>query len=389
MKLGRFERATEALCHAAERPVRYPALIKDHESVGSWTGPHCPRPVLRARARFEKVGGLARDSRKSTVRPSKRNIGLMRSLRTPEERFGNLPDYDFTANYVEIDGLGMHYVDEGPQEAEPVLLLHGEPTWSYLYRHMIPPIAGAGFRTIAPDLIGFGKSDKPTSQGAHTYAGHVAWMRQFLDKLQLERVTLVCQDWGSLIGLRVAAENEHRFARIVLANGLLPTGSGELPMLFFLWRAFAKYTPWLPIGRMVQQFTVKRLPPDVVAAYSAPFPSSEFEAGPRVFPQLVPTDPDDPESAANRKAWEALREWRKPFLTSFSDGDPVTRGFDGQFQREVPGAEGQAHKTIKNAGHFLQEEKGPELAQIVIDLIRATPGSDASGAESWRNGRNE
>lgn len=297
----------------------------------------------------------------------------MKSLRTPDNRFDNLPDYDFTPNYVGIDGMRMHYVDEGPKDAEPILLMHGEPSWSYLYRHMIPPITAAGYRAIAPDLIGFGKSDKPTRQEDYSYASHVAWIRQFIEQLDLNGITLVCQDWGSLIGLRVAAENEQRFARIVLGNGGMPTGDQEMPKAFLVWRAFAQYSPWFPIGRIIQSGTVTQLADDVVAAYDAPFPNSDYKAGARAFPKLVPARPDDPASPANREAWDIFRSWHKPFLTSFSNRDPITRGGEKRWQIEVPGAAGQAHTKIRNAGHFLQEDKGPEFAQVVIDMINATP----------------
>ena len=296
----------------------------------------------------------------------------MKSLRTPDNRFDNLPDYDFTPNYVGIDGMRMHYVDEGPKDAEPILLMHGEPSWSYLYRHMIPPITAAGYRAIAPDLIGFGKSDKPTRQEDYSYASHVAWIRQFIEQLDLNGITLVCQDWGSLIGLRVAAENEQRFARIVLGNGGMPTGDQEMPKAFLIWRAFAQYSPWFPIGRIIQSGTVTQLADDVVAAYDAPFPNSDYKAGARAFPKLVPARPDDPASPANREAWDIFRNWHKPFLTSFSNRDPITRGGEKRWQIEVPGAAGQAHTKIRNAGHFLQEDKGPEFAQVVIDMINAT-----------------
>jgi haloalkane dehalogenase len=293
----------------------------------------------------------------------------MKVLRTPDSRFRKLPDYDFGANYVDIGGLRMHYVDEGPRDADPVLMLHGEPSWSYLYRHMIRPIANAGFRAIAPDLIGFGKSDKPRRSSDYSYLGHVTWMRQFLEKLDLREITLVCQDWGSLIGLRLAAENEQRFAMIVLANGGLPTGDQQMPKVFRLWRAFARFSPWFPIGRIVQSGTIAKLPPEVVAAYDAPFPSRTYKTGARAFPMLVPTTPNDPASAANRAAWKVFASWQKPFLTAFSDRDPITRGGDRLFQKKVPGALRQPHTTIMNAGHFLQEDQGPELAQVVIDFV--------------------
>lgn len=294
----------------------------------------------------------------------------MKILRTPEERFLNLPGYDFETRYIEIGDLRMHYIDEGPKDADPVLLLHGEPSWSYLYRSMIPLIVEAGLRAIAPDLIGFGKSDKPAEQSEYSYERHVAWMRGFLESLDLRNITLVCQDWGSLIGLRLAAENEERFDRIVLANGGLPTGDQKMPMAFRVWRAFARFSPWLPIGRLIQVGTVSKLPPEVVAAYDAPFPDSSYKAGARAFPRLVPTTPDDPAAPANRAAWEVFRNWQKPFLTSFSDGDPITRGLDKVFVKRVPGAKNQPHTTIKGAGHFLQEEKGPEFAKVIIDFLK-------------------
>ncbi len=294
----------------------------------------------------------------------------MKILRTPDERFQNLSDYEFEPHYLDIDEMRLHYVDEGPADAPPVLLLHGEPSWSYLYRHMIPPIASAGLRAIAPDLIGFGKSDKPAAQSDYSYETHVTWMLQFLERLNLKNITLVCQDWGSLIGLRLAAENGDRFDRIVLANGGLPTGDQVMPTVFRIWRAFARFSPWFPIGRIVQSGTVSTLRPDVIAAYDAPFPNSTYKAGARAFPKLVPTTPDDPAASANRAAWEVFSKWQKPFLTAFSNRDALTRGADQAFLELVPGAKDQPHTTIRNAGHFLQEDKGPELANVVIDFVR-------------------
>ncbi len=294
----------------------------------------------------------------------------MKALRTPDERFDNLPGYDFEAQYVEADGLRMHYVDEGPRDGEVVLLLHGEPSWSYLYRHMIPPLADAGLRVIAPDLIGFGKSDKPARKSDYSYEIHVDWVRHFVESLNLCDITLFCQDWGSLIGLRVAAENEHRFARIALGNGGLPTGDQDMPRAFLIWRAFALYSPWFPIGRIIQSGTITTLPDDVVAAYDAPFPSAKYKAGARAFPALVPTTPNNPASDANRAAWEIFRRWDKPFLTTFSNRDPITRGGQIPWQENVPGAQDQVHVKIRNAGHFLQEDKGEELAAVLIDFIR-------------------
>jgi len=295
----------------------------------------------------------------------------MKILRTPDERFQNLPDYPFAPHYVDVDDMRMHYVDEGSPDADPVLLLHGEPSWSFLYRHMIPPIVGANLRAIAPDLIGFGKSDKPTAQGDYSYERHVAWMKRLLEIQDLRNITLVCHDWGSLIGLRLAAENEERFDRIVLTNGGLPTGDGKIPAIFRIWRAFARFSPWFPIGRIVQAGTVSELSPDIVAAYDAPFPDATYKAGTRAFPKLVPTTPQDPAAPANRAAWQVFDGWQKPFLTAFSNRDPITRGLDKAFVDRVPGAKHQPHTNIKNAGHFLQEEKGPELASVVIDFVKS------------------
>lgn len=296
----------------------------------------------------------------------------MKILRTPEERFHNLPDYPFAPHYIDIDDMRMHYVDEGPADAPPVLLLHGEPSWSYLYRHMIPPIASAGLRAIAPDLIGFGKSDKPAALPDYSYERHVAWTKRFIEQLDLSNITLVCQDWGSLIGLRLAAENEERFGRIVLANGGLPTGDESMPPAFKIWRAFARFSPWFPIGRIVQAGTVSKLAPEVIKAYDAPYPGPAYKAGTRAFPKLVPTTPDDPSAPANRAAWGAFSKWQKPFLTAFSNRDPITRGLDKVFIERVPGAKGQPHTTIRNAGHFLQEDKGSELATVIIDFIKSS-----------------
>lgn len=296
----------------------------------------------------------------------------MKSVRTPDSRFRNLPDYDFGENYADIDDVRMHYLHEGPRDGNVVLLLHGEPSWSYLYRFMIPPLCGAGLRVIAPDLIGFGKSDKPVRKADYSYANHVAWMRQFVESLDLRDITLFCQDWGSLIGLRVAAEHEQRFARIVLGNGGLPTGDQPMPRAFTIWRLFARYSPWFPIGRIIQKGTITELSDEVVAAYDAPFPSARHKAGARAFPTLVPVAPDDPASNANRAAWQTFARWEKPFLTTFSNRDPITRGGERRWQETVPGAKNRAHVKIKNAGHFLQEDKGPELAQVLITFIDET-----------------
>jgi len=263
----------------------------------------------------------------------------------------------------------MHYVDEGPASAKPVLMLHGEPSWSYLYRKMIPPVAQAGHRAIAPDLIGFGRSDKLTNRADYSYQFHVDTMVNFIEALDLRDITLFGQDWGGLIGLRVAAEHPDRFGGVIAANTFLPTGDTPPSEAFFRWQAYSQSVPELHCGGIVKGACVTELPREVIAAYDAPFPDESYKAGARAFPLLVPSRPDDPASPANRKAWEVLREWRKPFLTAFSDGDPVTRGGERAFQKLVPGAQGQPHVTIRGAGHFLQEDKGEECARVLLDFL--------------------
>jgi haloalkane dehalogenase len=290
------------------------------------------------------------------------------SIRTPDVRFKHLPNYRFKENYIEVDGMRMHYVDEGPVNADPILMMHGEPTWSYLYRHMIPICVAAGHRVIAPDLIGFGKSDKPTDMNDYSYLSHMQWMQSFIDQLQLKQITLVCQDWGSLLGLRLAAENEVRFKAIVLGNGGLPTGDIEPPKAFKLWKNFAQYSPWFPIGRIIDSACFKKLSKPERYAYDAPFPSSKYKAGTRAFPRLVPVSPDDPANEANKKAWEILKKWGKPFLTTFSNGDPVTRGGEKIFHKQVPGCQNMKHLKLVG-GHFLQEDASTEFAGAVNDLL--------------------
>lgn len=290
-------------------------------------------------------------------------------LRTPDDRFTDLPDFPWAPRYTMVGGLRIARIDEGPKMAPVVLLMHGEPTWSYLYRKMIPVLLAAGYRVVAPDLVGFGRSDKPVRAGDYSYAHHVAWMCAWLETLDLQDITLFCQDWGSLIGLRMATQAPDRFSRIVLANGGLPTGVGEVPKAFKIWRAFARYSPWFPIGKIVKTGTFKGLSDAEVAAYDAPFPSAKFRMAARLFPGFVPTEPDDPERGANEQAWEVLKRWEKPFLTLFSDRDPVTRGGHKIFQKLVPGAQGQPHAKTRGAGHFLQEDQGPELAQAIVTFM--------------------
>lgn len=297
----------------------------------------------------------------------------MKLLRTPDERFENLPDFAYKPHYLEIDKIRIHYVDEGPKDAEVVLLLHGEPSWSFLYRHMIPILVKAGFRTVAPDLVGFGRSDKPTEQEDHTYAKHVKWMTELIIQLDLQKITLFCQDWGSLIGLRVALENQDRFSRIVLSNGGLPTGEQPNTEAFMIWRKFSREATVFDVGRVIQTGTTTKLSKKVRGDYNAPFPDDTYKAGARIMPSLVPISTDDPEHEANKKAFEQLGKWGKPFLTAFSDSDPVTRGGDIFLQQYIPGAKGQNHTTIKDAAHFVQEDKGPELAELMIEFIKNNP----------------
>lgn len=313
----------------------------------------------------------------------------MRALRTPDERFAGLPGFDFAPHYVEVpagdgdaDGvatLRVHHLDEGPRDAETVLCLHGEPSWCYLYRKMVPVLTGAGLRVVAPDLIGFGRSDKPADRHDHTYARHVEWMRSALfDALDLRDLTLVCQDWGGLIGLRLVGEHPDRFRRVVVANTGLPTGDERPSRAFLDWQRFSQEAPTLPIGRIVGNGTVTDLPPEVVAAYDAPFPDDSYKEGARQLPALVPTTPDDPASEDNRRAWAVLRTFERPFLCAFSDGDPITRGAHRLFAGSVPGTAGHPPVTIAGAGHFLQEDKGEELARVVVELATATPGVTGS-----------
>lgn len=305
----------------------------------------------------------------------------METVRTPDERFAYLPDFPFAPRYAEIDDgegglLRVHYLDEGPADGEVALLLHGEPSWSFLYRTMIPVLVDAGMRCIVPDLVGFGRSDKPTKQSDYSYARHVEWMRRLVvDHLDLTGVTLVGQDWGGLVGLRLVGEHPDRFTRVVVANTGLPTGDRPLTEAFLAWQKFSQETPVFPVGRIINGGCTTDLSPGVIAAYDAPFPDDSYSAGARIFPSLVPTSPDDPAAAANRAAWEVLAGFDRPLLTAFSDSDPITGGGDGIFQRTVPGARGVAHTTITGGGHFLQEDRGPELARVIADFVAATPAA--------------
>jgi haloalkane dehalogenase len=299
-------------------------------------------------------------------------------LRTPDSRFGGLDDFPYRPHYTEIGGLRVAHVDEGPRDAPVVLLMHGEPTWSYLYRKMIPGLVAAGLRAVAPDLVGFGRSDKPARQADYSYERHVAWMTAWLVANDLNQLTLFCQDWGSLIGLRLAAEQPGRFDRIVLSNGGLPTGTGPVPRAFHLWRAFARYSPIFPIGRIVRSGCARGLDDRAVAAYDAPFPSLCFRAGARAFPSLVPIAPGDPAQSANERAWAVFEQWHKPFLTLFGTRDPITRGGERQWQQRVPGAAGQPHTRVRGAGHFIQEDAADELVAAIVAFVRGTPEAVSS-----------
>ena len=299
----------------------------------------------------------------------------MRALRTPDDRFVGLPDWPFEPRYAEIpDGEGgvlrVHYVDEGPSDADPVLLMHGEPSWGYLYRHMIPPLVAAGHRVVVPDQVGFGRSDKPAEKSDYSYARHVEWMSALVfDVLDLNDVTFFGQDWGGLIGLRLVTAQPERFARVAIGNTGLPTGDRPPSDAFMRWQHFSQTTPVFPIGDLVNGACTTDLDPSVIAAYDAPFPDDSYKEGARIWPTFVPTSPDDPEAPANRDAWKVLEAFDRPFLCCFSDSDPVTNGGERPFLERVPGTKGQPHTTIEGGGHFLQEDRGPELAQVLIDFI--------------------
>jgi haloalkane dehalogenase len=327
----------------------------------------------------------------------------MEILRTPDERFEKLKDYPFCPNYLSVadtEGgtLRIHYLDEGPADGDVVLLMHGQPAWSYLYRHMIPPLVDAGFRVIAPDLVGFGRSDKPRRSEDYTYARHVAWMSDWLLQLDLNDITVFCQDWGSLIGLRLLTAFPERFAGVVLSNGGMPTGMvpeeytqplkkayKTLPVVkaeelgerfrdtsgipgFLYWRKFCAESPDLEIGQLMGEVSATPLSEAEIAAYSAPFPDQSYMSGARRFPALVPVFHDEPEVEENKSAWEVLRKFDKPFMCAFSDNDPVTAGGDKPFLEKVPGCQGIEHRTISPAGHFLQQDQPQQCVQAILDI---------------------
>ncbi len=300
----------------------------------------------------------------------------MKTLRTPDSRFAGLPDYPFAPHYLTIRDsdeteMRLHYVDEGPRDAAPVLMLHGEPSWSFLYRRMITGLVAQGHRAVAPDLIGFGKSDKPIAQSDYTFERHVKWMSDWLIAMKLENIALFCQDWGDLIGLRLVAAFPDRFARVVVGNTGLPVGTGMTDG-FKQWLDFSQSVPELPIGEILAMGTKNGLSDAVKAAYVAPFPDETYKAGARRFPALVPVTPEHASVAENKAAWEVLGRFDKPFLTAFSDSDPVTKGGERIFQERVPGTKGQPHTIVKDAGHFLQEDASGELVDIIHRFITST-----------------
>lgn len=291
-------------------------------------------------------------------------------LRTPDERFLDLPDFPFRPHYAEVKGLRIHYLDEGPPGADPILLLHGEPSWCFLYRKMIPVLVAAGYRCVAPDLVGFGRSDKLADRKAYSYQFHVDVMNEVVRALDLTNVTLFGQDWGGLIGIRVLCDNPDRFARLVVANTGLPTGDHKPTEAFFHWREYSQTVPDFHVGGIIKGAVVTKPSAAVVRAYDAPFPSDEYKAGARMFPLLVPVTPDDPAAAPNRKAWEVLMRWPGKVLTLFSDKDPVTAGGQKPFEKLLPGAQGQPHEIIAGAGHFLQEDKGELIAERIVAWLK-------------------
>lgn len=294
----------------------------------------------------------------------------MQYLTTPEDRFENLADYAFAPKYHVVDGMKMHYVDEGVGPL--VLMLHGEPSWSYLYRHMIKGLVGKGYRAIAPDLIGFGKSDKPTQADDYTYENHTKWLTSFLETLDLQNITLFCQDWGGLLGLRLVAYFPDRFDRVCASNTFLPTGNEPFPDAFMQWREFAEKSPDFIIGKVLQMGSFSELSEDVIHAYNAPFPGEDYKVGSRMFPKLVPTDPQSPDAVENQNVWQKLAGFNKPFMTAFGADDPITRSARKIFPQIIPGCAEQKHVLLENAGHFIQEDQPEKLVELLDEFISGT-----------------
>lgn len=295
---------------------------------------------------------------------------MVEALRTPDDRFKGLPDYPFEPHYLTVDGLRIHYVDEGPRDEHPVLMMHGEPSWSYLYRKIIPKVSAAGWRVLAPDLVGFGKSDKPVRREDYTYQRHLDWMWSVVGQLGLDRIVLVCHDWGGLLGLRMVGEHPDRFDAVLASNTFLPTGDMDPGEGFKKWQKFSQEAKEFEIGRILKNGTARGLPPEIIAAYDAPFPDDRYKAGARQFPMLVPIRPDDPASESNRAAWQSLSKWEKLFVTVFADSDPVTKGGDKFLQMAIPGTKGQPHSRLARTGHFIQEDDPDGFANCVLEFLK-------------------
>jgi haloalkane dehalogenase len=309
---------------------------------------------------------------------------FVKVLRTPDDRFQRLPGFDFEPHYVEVpapngETLRMHYLDEGRSEGPPVVMLHGQPSWSYLYRAMIPRLTQAGLRVLAPDLIGFGRSDKPVERSDYTYQRHIDWISAWLAAVDPAPATLFLHDWGGFIGLRVVAALPERFVRVVVSNTGLPDVERlKPPEIFYTWRQFVRDQKELRTGNVIQLGTTSELPEAVVAAYDAPFPDESYKSGVRAFPELVPTERDHPEAAANREAWKVLEQFERPFLTLFGELDPMNAGSDRVFQERVPGARGQPHALLPGAGHYIQEDAAHELTDRLLRFLSATETGVAS-----------
>ena len=301
----------------------------------------------------------------------------MQVLKTPESAFDEINDFPYSPCFIEITDtvsseITMAHYQCGPVDGHTVLLIHGEPTWAYLYRKMMPLLADAGFNVIAPDLIGFGRSDKPVRKDDYSYARHVIWIKDWFTQIVKGPTTLFCQDWGGLLGLRLVADMPERFSGVMVSNTGLPTGDHSPSEAFIKWRRFSQDVPIFPTSTVIQNATTTELDEATLAAYDAPFPDERYKAGARMFPLLVPTSPDSPEAQANRQAWEKLKQFKKPFITAFGDSDPITSGGDKLFQKLVPGSKGMVHTRIANGGHFIQEDKGEELANLLIQFIQQT-----------------
>jgi haloalkane dehalogenase len=302
--------------------------------------------------------------------PQRTSSGLQ-FIRTPDDRFADLADFAYPPNYVTVDGLRMAYLDVGPTSGPTILLLHGEPAWSYLYRRMIPPLVAAGFRCIAPDLIGFGRSDKPTDVAAYSYNGHVSWLHEFLDVIKLGPSVLFAQDWGGLLGLRLVAERPDQFTHVAIGNTALPTGESAGPG-FDAWLAYSQSPAFRDIGALFDRaMQARQLSDGEIAGYNAPFPDERFLAGAIAFPALVPITPEHDAVAECRSAWEQLEQFDRPFLTLWCPGDPVLGHLANGFISRIPGATDQPHQTFQPGGHFIQDDRGEDIAAALIAWLPA------------------